>query len=125
MIALNPTLLWAPPPRRPRSPWPLTLLILVGLLCWCVGERASRGEPGPNTGAASDSASSHGGARPTPRSEAIDEPRVHRSPQPPLGQDPARTLPGSLRALATWMGAVSLLALCGLIWLLYSSAGGE
>lgn len=159
MIAVNPDLLWTCPPRRPRSPWPLTLLILAGLLCWCVGERVSRGdggvarpdkgwagtehyfgdgcvpgeglererkspgEPGPNTGADSASHSTQGGARPAPRSEVIDEPRAHRVLQPPpLGQDPARTLPGSLRALATWMGAIGLLGLIGLIWAVCSSA---
>lgn len=121
--------------RRARSPWPLTLLLFAVLLLY-LGGRVVWGEPGPNTGAGSVSHSTQGGAStktspPPPKSEVIDEPRVHRVLQPPpcsfdawstlcrepSPDPPARTL-GSLRALAAWMGAAEVLALVGLIWIL-------
>lgn len=37
MSAVNPGLLWSGPPRRPRTPWMITALLLFGLPCWIVG----------------------------------------------------------------------------------------
>lgn len=95
LSALNPSVLWARPPRRPSgTPWAVTLLLLAGLACWLIGERCARGE----------------------------EPRAHRTLQAPpaVGGDPRSPLTEAAeRVLVTWTGALALTSLAGLGWVLW------